>query len=369
MTRPTLILVVALAPVAALVVVGIVKTHDSPAVYTRSGGGIMGTTYSLSIVAPSGRPAVADRAARVAEEALRDVEVRMSTYIEASELSRLNAAPADERMRLSRETRDLMDFARRMSRRTWGAFDPTARPIIELWKRSGRARELPDDDAVDTARAASGWEHFRFVDGAVVKDNAAAGVDLGGIAKGYAIDRAVEAVRAAGAAGGLVEVGGDLRCFGERPTQGKWTVAVQSPFADDDAIAALALASGAVCTSGNYRRFSEIDGRRYSHIVDPRTGRPVDRAPSVTVVAPTATAADAWATALSVLGPEGLETLADEDGVEAMVIVGGPDDYTWYATPGFEAMLVRAPARGSADHPPAWSGASPDVAEPREETP
>lgn len=369
MTRPTLILLVALAAVAALVVVGIVKTHDAPAVYTRSGGGIMGTTCSLSIVAPSGRPAVADRAARAAEEALRDVEVRMSTYIEASELSRLNAAGAAERVQLSPETLDLMDFARRMSGRTWGAFDPTARPIIELWKRGGRAGELPDAAAMDAARAASGWEHFRFVDGGVVKDDPAAGVDLGGIAKGYGIDRAVEAVRAAGAAGGLVEVGGDLRCFGNRPGKGRWTVAVQSPFADDAAIAALAIESGAVCTSGNYRRFSEIDGRRYSHIVDPRTARPVDRAPSVTVVAPTATVADAWATALSVLGPEGLDTLADEDGVEAMVIVGGPEDYAWYATPGFEAMLVRAPARESAGEPPAWSGATSEADRPAEETP
>jgi thiamine biosynthesis lipoprotein ApbE len=111
---------------------------------------------------------------------------------------------------------------------------------------------------------------------------------------------------------------------------------VRDPFDPDRRMDYLAVPKGAVCTSGNYARHVEIDGIRYSHIVDPRTGRPADRVPSATVIAPSATVADAWATALSVLGPAGLDKLPD--GVEAMLVTGTPTHYQVHATEGYRRL-------------------------------
>ncbi|MCK4602007.1 MAG: FAD:protein FMN transferase, partial [Phycisphaerae bacterium] len=170
----------------------------------------------------------------------------------------------------------------------------------------------------------------------VIKTTDTASLDLGGVAKGYGIDRAVEAMIQAGCRGGLIDVGGDIRCFG----RSAWTVAVRDPFGRTEPVAVLRLRGGAVCTSGNYERYYEIAGRRYSHIIDPRTGRPVDFAPSVTVVAPAAMTADAWATALSVLGVDGLALLGEDSGIEAMIVVGTPDSFEVYGTKGFEDLTV-----------------------------
>jgi thiamine biosynthesis lipoprotein len=162
------------------------------------------------------------------------------------------------------------------------------------------------------------------------------GRDLGGIAKGWAIDRAAEVLRRAGVSGGMVDVGGDLVCFGQPPDGQSWPVDIQDPLGPGH-LASLHVSGGAVCTSGGYARFVEIGGRRYSHIIDARTGRPAEAALSVTVVAADAVTADIWATALSVLGTAGLERLPE--GVEAMMMVGTEDDHRSICTAGLRALL------------------------------
>jgi len=154
------------------------------------------------------------------------------------------------------------------------------------------------------------------------------------------------AMRAYGLVGGLVDVGGDVRCFGRRQDGRAWRVGIRNPFKPEaaDLLAMLRVTDRAVCTSGNYFRFVEIGGRRYSHIIDPRPGpnmgMPADAIPSVTVLAPTAAVADAWATALSVLGPEGLALLQHDSGVEAMVVTGGPEDYQTHSTGGLAQFMA-----------------------------
>ncbi|MCP4247230.1 MAG: FAD:protein FMN transferase, partial [bacterium] len=187
------------------------------------------------------------------------------------------------------------------------------------------------------------WDKWSLLDGGAVKSVDGAGLGLGGVAKGWAIDRATETLAKAGCTGALVNVGGDIRCFGRPDHRDKWIVAVQNPFDQGGGkfFGALAVNDAAVCTSGNYERFTVIDGKRYSHIIDPRTGRCVDFAPSVTVVAPTAAIADGWATALSVLGPEGFKLLDANSGTEAMLVVGGPQNYTIHETPGFARLLEK----------------------------
>jgi thiamine biosynthesis lipoprotein len=241
----------------------------------------------------------------------------------------------------------VLDRARRYRKATDGAFDATVRPILNVWKRAAKAGRMPAEEELAEAARLTGAGVLKITDQGASKSDPRVQVDLGGIAKGVGIDRALEAMIAAGCKGAMVEVGGDVRVHGDRGDGGKWRILVRSPFAPGDArgLGILEVESGAVCTSGNYFRFFRIGEKKFSHIVDPRTGRPVDSAPSVTVLASTAEQADAWATALSVLGPEGLKLLKEHAGIEALVITGGPDDYKAHATPGFAAVLAEGPLK------------------------
>jgi thiamine biosynthesis lipoprotein len=164
---------------------------------------------------------------------------------------------------------------------------------------------------------------------------AEASVDIGGIAKGFAVDRAAEAMEAVGVMGGLVQCGGDLRVFGLTERCEPWTISLQGPHDESQNTRAevLELTVGAVSTSGDFRRYFTIQERRRSHIVDPRSGRSVVDVPQVTVVAPNAVVSDGWSTALSVLGPDGLTLLPT--GVEARIWVRSGTDLRVISTPGF----------------------------------
>jgi thiamine biosynthesis lipoprotein len=244
-------------------------------------------------------------------------------------------------MTLSPDTMAVLRLSRQLNEQTGGAFDVTCLPLFNLWADAGKANRLPADANLAAAKAKCGWDKWKLLDAGAAKSVDGAGMGLGGVAKGWGIDRAAEAMMAAGCPGGLVEVGGDIRCFGSPAHKGKWIVAVQNPFNSDggEFFGTLALGDAGVCTSGNYRRFSVINGRHYSHIIDPRSGEPVDFAPSVTVVAPNAAIADGWATALSVLGPGGFKLLDANSGIEAMIVIGGPKDYRIHETPGFSRLL------------------------------
>jgi thiamine biosynthesis lipoprotein len=273
---------------------------------------------------------------RAAEAELRHVEVRMSNWLEDSEVSRLCDADGGVELRLSKDLREVLRAARDAHEQTGGAFDVTCRPQLELWRRAARRDRFPTEAQVAKASAASGWKQLDLTTTGIVKSTGSASVDLGGIAKGYAIDKASLAMRRAGARGGLVDVGGDLACFGRQPDGQPWFVDIQDP-RRSGAFARLRVADCAVATSGDYARFYEIDGKRYSQIIDPRSGRPAAAVHSVTVVAASAMVADVWATALSVLGEEGFPRLPE--GVEALIIEGEPARHRFLCTPGFADLL------------------------------
>ena len=297
---------------------------------------VMGTDAALVAVVPPRQRVPAEQRLREAEAVLRVVEARMSTWIADTEIARLNAAAAGQFVALSPESVAVLRAAWDAHTRTDGAFDVTCRPLVELWRRAAERGTVPGQAELAAARDASGWPQLELTDRGAVKRRATVKVDLGGIAKGYTIDRAAAGLRAAGVEGSMVDVGGDLVCFG-RPASGeRWSVEVKDPFGPGK-LATLRISEGAVCTSGDYARFVEIAGKRYSHIIDPRSGRPVDSAASVTVFAPTAMTADVWATALSVLGPEGLDRLPH--GVEAMIVVGTKSEHRVVCTPGFREMI------------------------------
>lgn len=334
--------------ILSLVALGLWQTHreDPPLLMqTYRRASVMDTDFTISLVVGLQQQENIGDILASADAAARDVAGHMNVYNPASEVSRFNAAPAGRLVPLSPETLKVLDLSQRYWEETDGAFDVTIRPLLLLWREAGSSGTLPGRSELLRARNASRWAYLELFDTGARKTVDTAAVDLGGIAKGFAIDRATESVLAAGCVGGVVNIGGDVRVFGQKPSGKPWRVGIVDPFHPDEAermFARIALPSGAVCTSGNYQRFSVIEGRHYSHILDPRTGLPADACPSVTVVAPEASIADAWATSLSVLGPEGLKRLVGT-GIEAMIVIGGPGDYRVEMTPGFAKLLLEPP--------------------------
>ena len=310
---------------------------------------IMNTTATLKAVTGRAKPEALHNGLRDAVAALRKVEAHLSSHLDRSEIANLNSAPAGKIVPLSADARAVIAMARHMAEASDGAFDATVGPVIGLWAAAGKADQLPTDEQIAAAAAVCGWDKFELRDDGAVKSIDGARVDLGGIAKGYGIDKAIEAMRKAGCVGGMVDVGGDVRVFGQRRKDGPWIVGVRNPFGPG-MIGTVTLQDGSVCTSGNYARYSTIAGRRYSHIIDPRTSRPTETNPSVTVIAPTAMVADAWATALSVLGWPGHTLLPT--GVEAMVVTGSPQAYEIHMTEGFGERFRFNPPFGPTEDAP-----------------
>ena len=334
-----ILVVVLLAAIAAF---ALFQTRNDAApqqIYRVEPELIMGTSCSLVAVADRKQRAAAEDALLLAESELRRLEALLSTWIDSSPISRFNAAAADIELELPPDVLDVLLMARRLHAETGETFDITTRPLIELWRRAGDENWLPTEAALAQARAESNWSQLELLDRAAIKSADTARVDVDGIAKGYAIDRALVLLQQAGLDGGLVEIGGDLRVFGTGPESGAWRVAIRSPF-DKRPWGELEIQKGAVCSSGDYARYSEIGGRRYSHILDPRSGQPATESRSVTVIAPDAATADVWATALSVLGVDGLSQLPPDSGLEALIVSGDIDDYKVWSTPGFKKRLV-----------------------------
>jgi len=301
--------------------------------------------YSIQVWPGSASRQSAEQAARDAFAALERVNSVMSAYLPDSDLARLNEAAAGQAVTLDPELFELLQLARRHTRRTKGAFDPTARRLFQHWKHLHQTSRLPTETELADMRRHQGWDKVRLDPAArtATKAEGLLQIDLGAVAKGYAVDKVIGVLQAAGMAGGLVEVGGEVRVFGVNPKREYWGLGIRHPFQPPLGHGAycgkLRVNDRAVATSGNYFRFSDIAGKRYSHIVDPRTGWPVDMVPSVTVIAEDCTTADMWATALSVLGPKGLVKIEADPRLEAAMIVGPKGSAEVVQTRGFAKYL------------------------------
>ncbi len=344
MSRERLIGALCLIGLIVVVAIGFWKTGGSGApvrvLLPRRIQAVMGTDGMLAAVIAPDEHGRASDVLREAENTLRDIEAKLSVRITRSEISRLNRAATGVEFALSASTRAVLLAARQAHVDTDGTFDVTCRPQIELWRKAVKQGATPTDQQVADARNASNWSRVQLTDGGAVKQALTVQFDLGGIAKGYAIDRAFELLRRQGWSGGLVNVGGDIRCFGATPTGEPWTIDIENPFGEGK-LGTLVATNVAVCTSGNYRRYFETDGRRRSHILDPRTGQPTEATCLVTVVAPDALTADIWATALSVLGPDGLDRLPE--GIEALMVVGDEKNHRLLMTDGFWRWFRTSP--------------------------
>jgi len=278
----------------------------------------MGTTVEITVVA-------ADEAAGEAAiaEGFREVERLeqvFSSYRADSELSVLNGKAGSGPVAASGDMVDLVSRAVAIARETGGAFNPLMGPAIKLWGIPEHPR-VPSDGELAALRPLTDVAGVTVTPGdhtmALARPGMALG--LGGIAKGYTADRVAALLKHHGISAGVVAVAGDLHVFGTRPDGRPWRVGVRHPRRADRPMAALLLTDGAVSTSGDYERFFEVDGKRYHHILDPRTLRPADETVAVTVLARDGTTADGLATALFVMGPKaGLGLVERLPGVEAL---------------------------------------------------
>ena len=282
----------------------------------------MGTLAEVQIWAadPDQAGAIADSMFAVCDR----IDSLLSTWNGNSALSRLNRAPAGTWGELGIEGAAVVAAALEVAARSGGAFDPTVLPLVRLWGFRGAAVSAPPDSAA-LDRTVRLVNHAAVtvdtVRGRVRLERPGMALDLGGIAKGYAIDRALAAARQAGATGVTFDLGGNLAVSGEGPAR---AVGVIDPAVPDQLALTVSMSGGAVATSGQYERFTLIGGRRYGHLIDPRSGRPVPFGTSFTVVTGSALWADALATAATVLGPvEGLALVEDWPGAEGVVISGG----------------------------------------------
>jgi len=321
------------------------------------GGETMGTTWAVTLNPPDLSRSERARIRKRIEAELDAVNGAMSTWDPDSELSRLNEHASSEPFSLSKPTLDVLAAARGISERTGGAFDVTVGPLVAAWGFGAGARvpgAAPEADELATIRERVGFERLELdlAAGSVRKRHPGLRVDLSAIAKGYGVDRVAEALATEGFAGFLVEVGGELRAEGQRPGGGAWRLAIERPEPDGRAVHAVVELSGvALATSGDYRSFYEAGGERLTHIVDPRLGRPVRHGlASVSVLHERAALADAWATALMVLGPEEGLRVAAAEGLAVYLIVrteGGA--YEVLTTPQFPPVTAPRDASLSGD--------------------
>jgi thiamine biosynthesis lipoprotein len=287
----------------------------------------MGSTWSVELVvreAP-GRERTAEIRERIAAT-LDRVDRGMSTWREDAELARFNRQPDLSSFEFAPETRWVIATALELARETGGAFDPTVAPLVGLWGFGAQASEAPPTaKELAAARRVVGWRHLEWGEGGrLLRRVPGVQLDLSAIAGGYAVDAVVAELARDRPIGALVEVAGEVRAFGAKPGGRPWRLGIDDPDAPGSRLSEVVLLTeGALATSGDYRQVRVVEGRRLTHIIDPRLGRPVERnVASASVIAPTCMEADAVATALMVLGPEeGLAWVEDRPWLEALLMV------------------------------------------------
>lgn len=324
--------------------VTIFSPRSEPAGLTTLNGSTMGTTYTVRLAREMPVETRNTWQTRV-QDCLDGVDARMSTYQADSEVSGFNRATSTDWFPVSRETALVVEAALEVAERTSGAFDVTVGPLVNLWSFGPERRPVgvPTDAEIEAAQAQVGYRHLsvRLDPPSLRKAVPELTLDLSGIAKGFAVDRIGKLLEAGGIGSYMVEVGGEVRTRGTKRTGEAWRIGVEQPVVGPRKLqGVLELEDIALATSGDYRNFFEWDGELYSHEIDPRTGRPVRHGvASVSVLADTAMRADAYATGLMVLPPDEAWRVAQDLGLEIMIVTRGPGGYQRRITPGFSRRM------------------------------
>ena len=317
-----------------------VKADPEPAVLH---GSSFGTFYEVTL--PEGwSDAELRRLQGGVDDVLDGVDRAMSSYRDDSELNRLNHTPTGEWLEVSTPLFQVLSISQEVARATDGAFDVTVGEVVRRWGfgPDQRPEHPPSDMDLEGALKSVGDAGLELdpVQGSA-RRNADFELDVSATAKGFGIDAVAEFLAEQGVERYLVNIGGDMRAGGRRSSERPWRVGVQQP--DDrqpTPMKVIPLEDMAITTSGDYRNYYEEDGRRHSHLIDPRTGRPVDhRLASVTVLHPVAARADAFATGLMIKGPENAMALAEARDLKVFLIVRGDDGFLTRMSPALKAYL------------------------------
>ncbi len=321
------------------------RAGDGPNAYTFEGS-TMGTTFTVKVVAESLTDANQIRLQGLIEDELRAVNDKMSHYLEDSELSQFNRSQETTPFVVSQSTLEVFRHAAEVSALTGGAFDITAGLLVNVWGfgPEGHAETPPSDAEIARALERTGYDKLEIDENrsTLRKTQPDLYCDLSAIAKGYGVDRVAVGLDRGGFINYMVEVGGEVRTSGANATGNAWRIAIEQPVAGKRAIQSIVSLSGlAMATSGGYRNSYEVDGARFSHTIDPRTGRPIThRLASVSVVHELGVSADALATGLLVLGPAEGYSLAVDQNIAALFLIeeeGG--ELQELATPAFQRLL------------------------------
>ncbi|MEX1197036.1 MAG: FAD:protein FMN transferase [Pseudohongiellaceae bacterium] len=328
------------------------RPEPGPAVYQLQGQ-TMGTTYSIRLWEFPEAPDQETFAARIQEQLDRlDTEL-MSLYAEDSQISRFNRTEPGEWFAVADEVIDVIRVSEQVSELSGGAFDVTVAPLVQRWgfaETPGAADQgvLPSDRELESLRRQVDYRQLEWRRSApALRKQSALRVDLGGVAKGYAVDVLAGYFDSLALDSYFIEIGGEIRLRGTRPDGGQWVPAIERPGAGREAQAVIDPAGRplALAGSGDYRNFFIADGQRYSHEIDPRTGRPVEgNLTAVYVISDTAVMADALSTAFMAMGLDEARRLAEERDLAAFFIyrVGSGDDTLQdHMTPAFAGYLER----------------------------
>ncbi len=321
---------------------------DSPADIHRFSFETMGTVAS-------GTVEVWDKTVKrlpsdVVAASFDSVDVRLSSWRDDSEVGRINLAPADSVMSVGLWLSDCLFAAQALHDGSGGAFDITAGPLMHLWGFYRHEGHLPSQAEIDTALSLLGGIEYDSANRTIVKYNADVKIDLGGIAKGFAVDLAIKNLIEFGISAALIDLGGNLYALGIPDGRDAWVVGVRDPRNRDRMLGTFSVVNRAVASSGSYERFVEIDGRRYGHIMNPATGRPAEGLLGTTVIHHSATFCDGLSTTLFVAGPTEAVRLLQETyhSVEAILVLPpspGTTQARVIATPGLRGNFRLAEER------------------------
>ena len=317
--------------------------RDAPIVIT---GATMGTTYAVKLY-DANSDVETDALQSEIDDLLERTNNQMSTWRPDSELSRFNKSRDPGWFPVSAETATVVDAAQTISALSTGAFDVTVGPVVNLWGFGpGRSDAAPPSiQQIKSAMKRVGYRQLavRASPSALRKQHPDMYVDLSAIAKGFAVDELARLLDARHIASYLVEIGGELRGHGSKPDGSPWKVAIEQPLSGErSAQNVVALRDTAIATSGDYRNYVEMDGKRYSHTINPRTGRPIAHGlASVSVVTASAMRADALATAIMVMGPEEGYRFAVREALAVQLLIRSGDQFRVLATAQFDSYLLR----------------------------
>ena len=296
----------------------------------------MGTTYHITVIADQLPPSDIEQQI---DQLLSKVDHSMSTYKKDSEISRFNRLNVGQQLEISQEFADVLQISREIWQLSEGAFDPTLGPLVDLWGFGPKATGdlIPSDQDITAALKNTGFDGV-VLKGLTLTKNKPVALDLSAVAKGYAVDIVSNYLEMNALPDYLVEVGGEIRVSGFNSEGMPWRVAIEQPQLLASVNKIVGLTDMSIATSGDYRNYFERDGIRYSHTIDPRTGKPIDHnLASVTVLIDSCAEADAWATAFSVLGAQQSIELAEKLDLAMYMLVRQNDQFIASSSRGFKS--------------------------------